>query len=173
MAATFVVVASTVLVNIGSSPIASASSAVVPPCKGINLVGAFVSNQVATGHVMTTVALTNVGTTTCELGGYPSLVGLRHTNQFSLHLTGHGTDGGNLRPTTLTPRMSGALIIGTEDLCGPYYGVIPPGHSYSGLLIHLPKDEGIVKVLGVTIDTTCGLSESQLGWRNHFSIQGI
>jgi hypothetical protein len=173
LAVTTVVVASTIVVMAGSSPIASASHAVVRPCEAVNLVGAFVSHQVATGHVVTTVAFTNVGTSTCELGGYPSLVGLRGTKQFKLHLTGHGTYGGDLRPAALAPRMSGALIISTGDLCGPYYGVIPPGHSYSSLLVILPNDEGSVKVLGATLDTTCGLFESQLGWRNHFSIRGV
>jgi hypothetical protein len=125
------------------------------------------------GHVVTTIAISNFGTTTCTLGGYPELVGLRGNEKIKLHVTAHGTYGGNLRPTILAPRMSGALIIGTGDLCAPYYGVPPAGHSYSGLIVVLPKNKGDVPVLGVALDTTCYLVESQLGWRDHFSIQGI
>lgn len=152
---------------------ALAASATVPSCQSSSLVGAFVSNQVGTGHIVTTIAMTNVGTTTCELGGYPALVGLRGDKEFKLHVTAHGTFGGNLRPTTLAPRMSGALIIGTGDLCAPGYGVPVAGHSYSGLIVTLPKNGGAVRVPGVTFDTSCYLVESQLGWRKNFSIQGV
>jgi len=152
---------------------AQAASATVPSCEGSSLVGAFVSNQVAKGHIVTTIAIANVGTTTCELGGYPALVGLRGNKEYKLHVTAHGTDGDNLRPTTLAPRMSGALIIGTGDLCAPGYGVPVAGHSYSELIVVLPKDGGALKVLGVTFDTTCYLVESQLGWRKNFSIQAV
>ena len=152
---------------------AAYAAGVAPNCAGSNLVGAFVSNQVGTGHEVTTVAITNVGATTCALGGYPGLVGLRERKNIKLRVTAHGTYGGNLRPEILAPRMSGALIIGTGDLCAPYYGVPPAGHSYSGLIVVLPKNEGSVTVLGVTLDTTCNMAESQLGWRKHFSIHGI
>lgn len=162
------------LVSVASKPpAASAASPVATSCEASSLVGAFVSNQVGTGHIVTTIAMTNVGTVACELGGYPALVGLRENKEFRLHVTGHGTWGGNLRPTTLAPRMSGALIIGTGDICGPGYGVPVAGHSYSGLLVVLPKGGGTVKVPGVTIDTTCYLVESQLGWRADFSLQGV
>ena len=152
---------------------ANAIGASLLACTGSNLVGAFVSSQFATGHVVTTIAITNVGTTTCTLEGYPGLIGLRDKEKISLHVTAHGTYGGNLRPAILRPRMSGALIIGTGDLCAPYYGVPPAGHSYSGLILVLPKNKGVIPVLGVTLDTTCFLVESQLGWRDHFSIQGV
>jgi hypothetical protein len=167
------VIVSTLLCVISRPPAASAASAVVTSCEGSSLVGAFVSNQVGTGHIVTSIAIANVGTTTCELGGYPGLVGLRGNKEFKLHVTGHGTWGGNLRPSTLAPRMSGALIIGTGDLCAPGYGVPVSGHSYSGLIVVLPKNGGAVKVPGVTIDATCYLVESQLGWRKSFSIQGV
>src|ERR1017187_8059921 len=166
------VIVTTFLFVTDSQLLANATS-VVPSCEGSNLVGAFVRNQVATGHVVTTIAVTNVGTATCKLGGYPHLDGLRGERKFSLRVTAHGTYGGNLRPTTLAPRMSGAVIIGTGDLCGPGYGVALPGHSYSGLILILPNNEGYFTVPGVTLDTSCGLAESQLGWRNHFSIQGV
>jgi hypothetical protein len=150
---------------------ANASGVVIRPCEGSNLVGAFVSNQVGMGHVVTTVAITNVGTSTCALGGYPTLVGLRGTEEIKLRVTGHGTYGGNLRPTILAPRMSGALIISTGDLCGPSYGVPLAGHAYSGVIVVLPQNKGNVRVPGVTFDTTCGLAVSQLGWRNHFCLR--
>ena len=122
---------------------------------------------------MTTIAITNVGTTTCTLEGYPVLEGLRGNVKHKLHITAHGTYGGNLRHAILAPRMSGALIVGTGDLCAPYYGVPPAGHSYSGLIVVLPKNKGVVPVFGVALDTTCYLVESQLGWRSHFSIEGV
>jgi len=172
LAVTSVILASTMVAISFRSPVAGAST-VVPLCEGSNLVGAFVSNQVATGHVMVTVAITNVGTTSCELGGYPNLIGLRGARQFKLRITGHGTNGGNLLPTTLAPRMSGALIVGTDDMCSPYYGVIPPGHAYLGVIVVLPQGAGWIRVPDVSFDTTCGLTESQLGWRNNFSIEGV
>lgn len=168
-----VVIVSTLLCVTSSPPAASAASVLVPSCEGSSLVGAFVSNQVATGHIVTTIAITNVGTTTCELGGYPALVGLRGTKKFKLHVTAHGTYGGDLRPTTLAPRMSGALIIGTGDICAPSYGVPVAGHSYSGLIVVLAKNRGTIQVPGVAVDTTCYLVESQLGWRRNFSIRGV
>jgi hypothetical protein len=152
---------------------AHAAGVIAPACSGSNLVGAFVSNQAGTGHVVTTIAITNVGPAACTLGGYPGIVGLHGNEKTKLYGIAHGTYGGNLRPAILAPRMSGALIIGTGDLCAPYYGVPPAGHSYSGLIVVLPKDKGVVLVLGVTLDTTCYLTESQLGWREHFSIQGV
>ena len=167
------VIVSSLLGDNSRSPAASAASAAVTSCAGSNLVGAFVSNQVGTGHIVTTIAITNVGTTTCELGGYPTLVGLRGNKELKLHLTAHGTWGGNLRPTTLAPRMNGALIIGTGDMCAPSYGVPVAGQSYLGLIVVLPKNGGSINVPGVTIDTTCYLTESQLGWRRNFSIQGV
>jgi hypothetical protein len=168
-----VVLVPTLLCVSSSPPAASAASVVVPSCEGSSLVGAFVSNQVGMGHIVTTIAITNVGTASCELGGYPNLVGLRGKKEFKLHVTAHGTYGGDLRPTTLAPRMSGALIIGTGDLCAPSYGVPVAGHSYSGLIVVLPQNRGAVPVPGVTVDTTCYLVESQLGWRRNFSIQGV
>jgi len=167
------VIVSTLLGVTSRSPAASAASAAVTSCVGSSLVGAFVNNQVGTGHIVTTIAITNVRTTTCELGGYPALVGLRGNKKLKLHLTAHGTWGGNLGRTTLAPRMSGALIIGTGDMCAPSYGVPVAGHSYLGLIVVLPRNGGTVKVPGVTIDTTCYLTESQLGWRKNFSIQGV
>jgi hypothetical protein len=136
-------------------------------------VGAFVSNQVGTGHVVTTIAITNVGRRTCELGGYPTLRGLRGPREYALRVTGHGTYGGNLLPTTLAPRMSGALIVSTGDLCAPSYGVIPPSQVYTGMVVVMPKNAGTIRVPDATFDTTCGVYVSQLGWRNNFWIQGI
>jgi hypothetical protein len=106
--------------------VARAIGVSVPPCQGSNLAGSFVANQVGAGHVVTTIAITNVGRQVCTLGGYPTLIGLRGSEKYKLRVTGHGTYGGNLHSTKLSPRMSGGLIVGTGDLCGPTYGVIPP-----------------------------------------------
>jgi hypothetical protein len=170
---TSVIIGSTLLNVAGDQITASAASVANPSCRGSNLVGAFVRNQVGAGHEVTTIAFTNVGPKTCLLGGYPTIIGLRGAKQYRLRVTGHGTYGGNLRPTDLAPRMSGALIVSTGDLCGPTYGVLPPSQIYSGMIVVLPKNEGTVQVPDVTFDTTCGLAVSQLGWRNHFSIQDV
>ena len=165
---------STSLLIVNSDPTSAKAIGVhVPPCEGSNLVGAFVSNQVGTGHVVSTIAVTNIGREVCALGGYPTLIGLRGSKEYKIRVTGHGTYGGNLRPTDLAPRMSGALIVSTGDLCGPTYGVIPPSQIYSGMILVLPKNSGTVRVLGVPFDTTCGVYVSQLGWRSHFWIWGV
>jgi len=62
--------------------------------------------------------------------GYPTLIGLRGSEKYKLRVTGHGTYGGNLHPTKLSPRMSGVLIVSTGDLCGPTYGVIRKSDVY-------------------------------------------
>jgi len=63
------------LLIIASNPTAARATSVgVPPCQGSNLAGAFVANQVGTGHVVTTIAITNVGRQVCTLGGYPTLI---------------------------------------------------------------------------------------------------
>ena len=167
------VIAAPLLIMVNNSTTATATDVSVPPCQGSNLVGTFVANQVGTGHIVTTIAITNVGRQACGLGGYPTLMGLRGSKKYKLRVTGHGTYGGNLLPTRLAPRMSGALIVSTGDLCGPTYGVIPPSQMYTAMIVVLPKNEGSVQVLGVPFDTTCGVYVSQLGWRSNFSIKGV
>jgi len=161
------------LINTSNPTAATATGVDVQPCQGSDLVGAFVVNQVGTGHVVTTIAITNVGRQVCALGGYPTLIGLRGSTKHKLRITGHGTYGGDLHPTKLSPRMSGALIVGTGDLCEPTYGVIPPSQMFVGMIVVLPKSEGTVQVLGVPFDTTCGVYVSRLGWRSHLWIQGV
>jgi Domain of unknown function (DUF4232) len=172
-AITSAVISAPLLIAASNATVASATSVGVPPCQGSNLVGAFVVNQVGMGHVVTTIAITNVGRRACTLGGYPTLIGLRGSTKHTLRVTGHGTYGGNLHPTKLSPRMSGALLVGTGDMCGPTYGVIPPNQMYVGMIVVLPGNEGTVQVLGAQFDTTCGVYVSQLGWRSQFWIQGV
>jgi predicted aconitase with swiveling domain len=152
---------------------AGAASYSVAACTGSNLVGAFVRNQVATGHVMTTISITNVGSSKCQLGGYTGLIGLRNGKRYKLKLDGHGTFGGNLRATVLPPRMSGALIVGTGDLCSSIFTSADKANKYSGLILVLPIGRGNVSVPGLALDTSCYLTESQLGWRQHFSIEDV
>ncbi len=166
-------VAFSLLVIPGNPTVATATGVALPPCQGSNLVGSFVANQVGAGHVVSTIAITNVGRHACTLGGYPTLIGLRGSGKHTLRVSGHGTYGGNLHPTKISPRRSGALIVSTGDLCGPTYGVIPPSQMYTGMIVVLPKDEGSVRVLGVPFDTTCGVYVSQLGWRSQFWIEGV
>ena len=167
------VIAAPLLIIASNQTAARATGVGVPPCQGSNLAGAFVGNQVGTGHVVTTIVITNVGRQVCTLGGYPTLIGLRGSEKYKLRVTGHRTYGGNLHPTKLSPRMSGGLIVSTGDLCGSTYGVIPPSQMYTGMIVVLPENEGSFQVLGVPFDTTCGVYVSQLGWRSHFWIQGV
>lgn len=69
--------------------------------------------------------------------------------------------------------MSGALIIGTDDNCQLANTSAAKAHTYVALVLELPDEHRTVTVRGVNFDTSCGVSESQLGWRRYFSIQGV
>jgi hypothetical protein len=55
----------------------AARTTVTARCKGANLAGAFVANNLGAGNALITIAVTNVGTSACRLGGYPALLGIR------------------------------------------------------------------------------------------------
>jgi hypothetical protein len=144
-------------------------------CHGRQLVGAFVRTGIWTGNLDTLIAITNVSNSTCRLGGYPTLIGIRDHQRYPLHVTSHGVLSSNLASTTLKPRMSGALIIGTGDACAALnqtnqaaIDAASASHTYTGLIVDLPNNGGAITVLGVSIDTACYLGESQLGWRTPF-----
>lgn len=150
---------------------ASTTNSVVP-CHGHQLVGAFVRTGIWTGNLDTLIAITNVSNSMCRLGGYPTLIGIRDHRRYPLHVTLHGVLSNNLEPSTLKPRMSGALIIGTGDACPTLNQTDSEAasatHTYTGLIVDLPNNGGAITVLGVSLDTACYLGESQLGWRTPF-----
>jgi hypothetical protein len=147
----------------GASPIAVTAS-----CRGENLAGAFVTANVGAGNTLITIAVTNVGTSSCRLGGYPTLLGIRGGHEYHVTITAHGTQDVNLHPTVLAPRMSGALILNTSIGCVPGGDPNAASHTYSGIVILLPHHLGIVKVPGVPLYMPCDLAVSQLGWAKGF-----
>jgi hypothetical protein len=151
---------------------ASASAATsVKSCHGSQLVGAFVRTGIWGGNLDSLILFTNISNSVCRIWGYPRLVGLRDGQQYRLHVTSHEVLASGLAPAVLKPRMSGALIIGTGDTCpvlNQTNGAAARAHRYDGLDVVLPKDGGTITVFGVTLDTTCYLSETQLGWQNPF-----
>jgi hypothetical protein len=152
---------------------ASASAATqVESCHGNQLVGVFVRTGVWTGNLDTLIFVSNVSDSTCRLGGYPTLFGVRDGHRYRLHVTSHQVLSNDLAPTTLKPRMSGALIIGTGDACSVLnqtgHAAVAAAHTYTGLVLMLPDNGGVITVLGMKLDTACYLSETQLGWRTPF-----
>lgn len=159
---------------IEGSVAASASTSHVAPCKGSNLWGAYVGYGAATGHFIYTIALVNVGHTTCKLSGYPTMQGRRGTRNFPLSISKHGTFAGDLPSTVLRPRMSGELLLSTADDCNALntggtskIKQVMAAKTYTNVTIELPNSRGNVYVTGITIDIACGLGVSQLGWRGN------
>jgi hypothetical protein len=167
--ATIFVVASLSLVLLGPIQRASGSaSSSAPACRGADLAGAFAYSNLGAGNALITVAISNVGTASCRLGGYPKLMGIRGGHEYKLENVGHGTQDKNLRPAVLSPRMSGALILNTSLGCNANVSPYRGSNNYSGLVVLLPQHRGHVKILGVPLYAPCGLSESQLGWIKGF-----
>jgi hypothetical protein len=138
-------------------------------CKGTNLVGAFAHSNSYAGGGIITIAITNIGTSACQLGGYPTLLGVRGGREYKLTILGHGTQDSDLTPTSLAPRESGALILDNPLGCNANVYPLPVADQFSGLVIVLPKQQGRVRVFGVPLSDPCGLSESQLGWGEGFT----
>lgn len=156
------------LVGPGNSS-SGASDGSTHACKGVDLVGAFAGSNLYAGGAIITLAITDVGISTCRLGGYPKLLGIRGNHEYTLANVGHGTQDTALAPTTLVPRESGALILDSNDGCSANVYPLPAADKYTGVVILLPNGEGRVKVLGVPLWVPCGLSESQLGWAKRFA----
>jgi hypothetical protein len=156
-----------------ASYVASASSHAAP-CKGSNLWGAYVATGAATGHFVYTIALINVGHTTCALSGYPSIQGVRDNRTDTLRVSKHGTFAGNLSSTVLSPRMSGALLLSTADDCNALntggtarIDKVATSNTCTNLTIELPNSDGDVYLSGFKVDIACGLEVSQLGWKRN------
>lgn len=139
------------------------------PCEGANLIGAKASSSVHAGGAIIVLAITNIGPSACELGGYPRLLGIREGHEYGLTHVGEGpTQDGQLDATTLSPREAGALIFDTPLGCNANANPLPVADEFAGVVVLLPNREGHVKILGVPLSMPCGVSESKLGWAKRF-----
>lgn len=151
----------------GQAALGSTKSS-VQACTGTNVIGAFAYSNLYAGGALITIAVVNVGASTCRLGGYPKLLGIRDGHEYAFAKVSHGTQDVSLEPAILAPRMSGALILDTSLGCNANVYPYPASDQYTGVVILLPHDNGHVKVVGVPLYVPCGLGESQLGWAKGF-----
>jgi hypothetical protein len=148
-----------------------AVAASIKPCQGENLIGATASSSVYAGGAIIVLAITNIGTSNCQLGGYPRLLGIREGHEYKItHLEEGPTQDGQLRATVLSPRVAGALIFDTPLGCNANVYPPPVASDYTGVVVLLPNQQGHVKVLGVPLSIPCGLEESRLGWSKGFEL---
>jgi hypothetical protein len=145
-----------------------ASRDVLSACKGTDLVGAFAHSNIYAGGGIITIAITNIGTSSCRLAGYPTLLGVRARHEYEFTHLEHGTQDSDLTPTSLAPRESGGLILDNPLGCNANVYPLPVADQFTGLVIVLPRHEGRIRVFGVPLSDPCGLSESQLGWARGF-----
>jgi hypothetical protein len=157
---------------LGGSPNASGESTMSTKyCQGSSLVGTVVAINVGAGNTLTTIAITNVGESTCRLGGYPLLSGVRSGREYPVRIAGHVTQDIDLHSTDLGPRMSGALILDAAVGCVSNGDPSRAAHTYSGIEIKLPKQRGSVSVLGKSLYVPCNIAVSELGWATGFQYQ--
>jgi hypothetical protein len=155
-----------------SPTVASNSSAAsVKPCQGRNLIGGKASSSVYAGGAIIVLAITNIGPSACELGGYARLLGIRQGHEYKIPDVVRGpTQAGQLETAILIPREAGALIFDTSLGCNANVYPPPVATDYTGVVLLLPDREGLVKVLGVPLSMPCGVSESRLGWAKGFEL---
>ena len=138
-----------------------------PACKASTLHAVAKPGGAGLGHGLEIVVVTNVGPTTCWVGGYPNLVGSKTSGARKLLAATHGTYFGNRVPTKLTPGSAAKLYLGTESTCNalnsPQARAVANANTYTGLIIDLPGSEGTLSVGNLYLDTACGLSESEIG----------
>lgn len=145
-------------------------------CEGRNLIGASAGGGAAAGNDDAKIAIVNVGSTSCRLAGYAGIIGVRSGREHRLTGVQRGTFFGNLQPAILAPRMTGALLLGTEWACvainrsGPAARAYLAAHSYDGVVLVLPDHSGVVHVPDVQIQNACTLSETRLGWSRGFAL---
>jgi hypothetical protein len=128
------------------------------PCTASQLRVGLGPTGAATGNIDTPLVLTNTGTSTCRLTGYPTLVGVTASGKEAAIDVRHGTFFGNLVPADLAPGRSGSLLIGGDDQC-----LAQPSStaSYRRLVVELPGNDGS---LSVENRLPCiPVDESQLG----------
>lgn len=152
-------------------PTATTTLPFAPPCKGRQLQASQGGGGSAGGNLNTTIDLTNIGGT-CQLQGYPDLLGVSAMGAVPLVPEKMGTYFGNLAGANLLSGGVGELILGTRDAGGCDNADIHPDQppwstdEYRGVVIVLPDGQGTVTLNGgLDFDTACGLDESQLGVR--------
>jgi hypothetical protein len=165
----------TIPAALAAQPSAHAAAS-ISTCGSRELVGFYAGGGAAAGNDASNIGIVNVGTSTCRLAGYPGIIGIRDGHEFRLRGVAHGTFFGNLEPTVLAPRMTGALVLGTETACvavnrpGPGPTAYLAAHSYVGLVIVLPDHTGYVRVPSVQFENGCTLYETRLGWRSGLNL---
>lgn len=146
------------------TPAAASATTSVQPCKGTNLVGAFAHSSLYAGGGIYTFAVVNIGASTCRVGGYPHLLGIRGGHEYEIKNVSRGTQDVRLEPVVLAPRASAAFILDVSLGCNANSLPYPTSDVYTGLVILLPHANGHIKVAGVPLIIPCGIGESQLGW---------
>jgi len=145
-------------------------SPLVRNCAGTSLVGAPAFTNVSAGNTLMTFVITNVGIASCRIGGFPQLYGVRDNRRYKVNVYSHATQGGNLHPTVLLPRMSGAFIldVSDDDACAANGDPDVSLYTYTGEVLILPDKDGQVEIGGSILYAPCGLADSQLGWAKGF-----
>lgn len=167
----FLVILANLTADLSPAIASNSGAASIKPCQGKNLIGALASSSVYAGGAIIVLAITNIGTSDCELGGYPRLLGIRGGHEYKLAHVGEGpTQDGQLHATALSPREAGALIFDTSLGCNANVYPPPVADEYTGVVVLLPNQQGHVKILGVPLSMPCGVSESQLGWSKGFEL---
>lgn len=153
---------------------AHAATVTPPVCRGAELAAAYVDSGAGLGNTSTVIAVTDVGTTACRLEGYPLLRGL-HDGRWRPLVAHHGTYFGDLGPTTLQPRESGAFLLGTDDGCQAINqpsrkrdAQVEAANTYVEVVAALPHGKATFHVTGIHLDVACGLDETAVGWRASF-----
>jgi hypothetical protein len=128
------------------------------------MIGAFAHSSGYAGGGIYTIAVVNIGTSSCRIGGYPQLLGIRDGHEYAIRHLDHGTQDVSLEPATLAPRMSGAFILDVSLGCNANSLPYPVSDLFMGVVILLPHGNGHIKVAGVPLFVPCGIGESQLGF---------
>jgi hypothetical protein len=138
-----------------------------PACEAATLRAAAKGGGAGLGNDLEIVVVTNVGRATCWVGGYPSLVGIKPSGAREPLAVAHGTYFGNRVPTQLAPGSAAKLYLGTNRGCtalnSPGANAAARANTYTGITITLPDGRGTLGVGHVSLDTACGLSESEIG----------
>jgi hypothetical protein len=121
-------------------------------------------------HELSVVVIINVGHT-CQLSGYPDLVGRTATRPLGPLAVGKaGTYFGNLLSANLSTGQRGELMLATGAACTalnqPSQAQVlanARANTYHSVTIVLPNGAGSLTVPNITFDVACGLFESQLG----------
>lgn len=155
----------------GASGAVVSVGAAAPACTAGDLRAVDSGQTAASGSVFNPLVVTNVGTSTCRLSGYPQLLGITSGGRLVTLPAAHEGLTGPVDPVDLRPGEAGRLVIGTEDACqalnqpSALAVASSVGHLFDGVEIVLPGGKGTLRVdlSPVVLDTTCGVAESALG----------